>query len=132
MKITAKQYALAFAWALRAGIDVKVAAENLAKILFSRQQLSLGPQIIGQLEKIYDTESGAIAAQVVSARPLSRQTEILVADYLRKITRAQEVKIKPIVDKDILGGLIIKYNDKILDGSLKGQIRSLKQKLTNN
>jgi F-type H+-transporting ATPase subunit delta len=129
MKITARQYALAIKQALEEGAQVEVVAKNFAKLLAGRKQLALWPQVIDQLEKIYDQESGAIQAQIVSVRPLSKKTVGLISGYLQKIAQAKKVEIKPIVDKNILGGVIIKYDDKVLDGSLKGQVRLLKQKL---
>jgi F0F1-type ATP synthase delta subunit len=34
------------------------------------------------------------------------------------------------IDKDMIGGIIIKYEDKILDGSLRTSLKTLKEKLS--
>lgn len=62
-------------------------------------------------------------AVVTSALPLTSQEQ----DTVKKNVSAKEVSFK--VDPTILGGLVIKVDDKVLDGSVAGKLESLRQTL---
>jgi F-type H+-transporting ATPase subunit b len=67
------------------------------------------------------------AAEVTSALPLSTDEEETVKkDVLTKVG-AQAVTFR--VDPSILGGLVIKVGDKVLDGSVAGRLEGLRQSL---
>jgi F-type H+-transporting ATPase subunit b len=67
------------------------------------------------------------SAEVTSALPLSRDEEETVKkDVLVKVG-AQAVTFR--VDPSILGGLVIKVGDKVLDGSVSGRLEGLRQTL---
>ena len=49
--------------------------------------------------------------------------------YIVKLTKDKNVNIDKKIDKDILGGVVIKYDDKILDISLRTKLEELRQVL---
>ena len=61
------------------------------------------------------------SAEVTSALPLSSQEQ----ETVKKSFSAKEVSFK--VDPSILGGLVIKVGDKVLDGSVAGKLEGLRQ-----
>jgi len=66
-------------------------------------------------------------AEITSALPLSKDEEAAVKkDVLAKVG-AQAVTFR--VDPSILGGLVIKVGDKVLDGSVSGKLEGLRQSL---
>jgi F-type H+-transporting ATPase subunit b len=73
------------------------------------------------------TISGA-TAEVTSALPLSSmEQETVKDDILSKIGEQATVTFR--VDPNILGGIIIRVGDKVLDGSVAGQLEELRQEL---
>jgi F-type H+-transporting ATPase subunit b len=74
------------------------------------------------------TMNGGASAEVTSAVPLSsEEKEIVKQDILSKI--GAEVTVTFRVDPAILGGLIVRIEDKVLDGSIAGQLESLRMRL---
>ena len=68
------------------------------------------------------------AAVVTSALPLTKQEEETVQnDVLKKLGAKGKVAFE--VDPNILGGLVVRVGDKVLDGSVSGQLNSLRQSL---
>ena len=63
------------------------------------------------------------SAEVTSALPLTKDEEQAV----KKSVTVKEVSFK--VDPSILGGLVIKVGDKVLDGSVAGKLEGLRQSL---
>ncbi len=71
--------------------------------------------------------SGA-SAEITSALPLTDQEkEAVKQDVLSKVGDQATVTFR--VDPAILGGLIIRVGDKVLDGSVSGQLESMRQSL---
>jgi len=73
------------------------------------------------------TTSGS-SAEVTSALPLTpAEQEIVKKDVLAKIGSQSTVAFR--VDPAIMGGLVVRVGDKVLDGSISGQLESLRQSL---
>ena len=71
---------------------------------------------------------GGASAEVTSALPLTgEEKEAVKQDVLSKIGDQATVTFR--VDPAILGGLVIRVGDKILDGSVSGQLESMRQSL---
>ncbi len=66
-------------------------------------------------------------AEVTSALPLSKDEEAAVKKDVLAQVGAQAVSFR--VDPSILGGLVIKVGDKVLDGSVAGKLEGLRQTL---
>ena len=67
------------------------------------------------------------AAQVTSALPLSKDEEEAVKRDVLSKAGAKEVSFR--VDPNILGGLVIRVGDKVLDSSVAGKLEGLRQSL---
>ncbi len=68
------------------------------------------------------------AAEVTSALPLTaEEQEAVKKDILTKVGQAASVTFR--VDPSILGGLVVKVGDQIVDGSISGQLQGLRQAL---
>lgn len=69
------------------------------------------------------------SAEVVSALPLTpEEKDIVKADILSKLGSQATVTFR--INPAILGGLIIRVGDKVLDGSVAGKLESLRQSLS--
>jgi len=81
----------------------------------------------GKVVVLDDASFKGDSAEVTSALPLSKDEEASVkSDILSKVG-AQAVSFR--VDPSILGGLVIKVGDKVLDGSVAGKLEGLRQSL---
>lgn len=74
-----------------------------------------------------ETVSGS-SAEITSALPLTpEEQEAVKKDILSKVGAQATVSFR--VDPSILGGLVVRVGDKVLDGSVAGQLESLRQNL---
>lgn len=131
MKISAKQYALGLyemiAEATKPETEKIIA--NFVKLLAHNRHLDKAKEIISEIEKIWESEHGELVAEIVSAHELGKEAKTLVTDYLKKKTKKETIILTEKVDKKILGGFVLKYEGKIIDGSLKNNLDTLKVKL---
>jgi F-type H+-transporting ATPase subunit b len=81
----------------------------------------------GKIVMMEDAKLGGASAEITSALPLTKEEqETVKSDVLAK-TGAQAVAFR--VDPAILGGLVIKVGDKVLDGSVSGKLEGLRSSL---
>ncbi|MDP2708590.1 MAG: ATP synthase F1 subunit delta [bacterium] len=131
MKITAKQFALSL-YEIAAGRpagQVKVAIKKFIGLLAEKNMLAQADKIIAEFIKIWNENHGIVEADVASAKSLDKDTLKLLKKYIAELSGAKEVTVSESVDKNILGGVVIKYEDKVLDGSLKTSLEELKNNL---
>ncbi len=81
----------------------------------------------GRVVVLQDAEVGSGSAEITSALPLSDAEKETVRTEIIAKTGSQTVSFR--VDPAILGGLVVKVGDKVLDGSVAGQLESLRQSL---
>jgi len=125
-KRTNKQYAQIL-WEATKDLKAKELEEilkNFVLLLVKEQRLKQAEKIIGEFEKYSKKQEGIVEIEVTTASEIGKTT----VDNIKKVFGSKVEAINTI-DKNILGGMIIKTEDKILDGSLKTQLRNLKTQL---
>jgi F-type H+-transporting ATPase subunit b len=82
----------------------------------------------GKVVVLEEAELIGTTAEITSALPLTEEERTTVKqDVLSKIGDQATVAFR--VDPSILGGLVIRVGDKVLDNSVAGQLEALRQKL---
>lgn len=80
----------------------------------------------GKVEILEDARLTGVSAEVTSALPLTpEEQEAVKRDILSKTGSQATVTFR--VDPSILGGLVVRVGDKVLDGSVAGQLENLRQ-----
>jgi F-type H+-transporting ATPase subunit delta len=67
-------------------------------------------------------------AEIITARPLKTEAASKLVETLKNLT-SKEVKTVVKQDESLIGGLIVKIGDLVLDGSVKAQLDGLKESL---
>ncbi|MDD4271648.1 MAG: ATP synthase F1 subunit delta [Patescibacteria group bacterium] len=131
MKITIKQFALSLYETVdgKSPNQVKAVIKKFVEILAENNQLSKAEKITAEFIKIWNNKHGIVEARAVSAKVLEKPAVKLLKDYIVKLSGAKEVMLSREINKDILGGVVIRYGDRVVDGSLKTQLVDLKDKL---
>ena len=131
MKISNKQYARIL-YQVAAGKkddEIKDTVRNFAEVLAYFNDLGRGEKIINEFVKIWNKEQGIVEAEAISAKELNREVVKLLNGHIAELSGARKVLLSQEADKNILGGVIIKYKDKILDGSLRTQLNELRSEM---
>ena len=98
--------------------------QNLVKLMAENGRLKALPEVAEQFEAYRAEAEGKVEAEVVSAFPLSSEQEESITKTL-KAKLGREVTINTSIDESLIGGVIIKAGDTIIDGSMKSQLESL-------
>lgn len=82
----------------------------------------------GKVLLLEGADVGGREAEITSALPLTDQEQSAVrTELLSKLGGAAEVRFR--VDPSILGGLVVRVGDRVLDGSVAGKLEGLRQSL---
>ncbi|MBT3538679.1 ATP synthase F1 subunit delta [Candidatus Parcubacteria bacterium] len=108
------------------GSDLSDAIKTFVEILVRDHKLKQGYNIIAEFERTVKKASGVVELEITSARELDKK----IVEEIKQ-TFGKNVEAVTQVDESIIGGIKVKLEDKILDGSVKTQLKSLKQQLSN-
>ena len=133
MKITPKQYALSL-YELIEEIDpsnVQDVLKNFIVFLAKNNDLKLTDKIIEELETVWNDKEGVADVEVTATQKLDEEMVSLLKEYAIKWLDKKEININKKVDDQILGGIILKHKDIVIDGSLRKKIGLMSNKLLN-
>jgi F-type H+-transporting ATPase subunit delta len=108
--------------------SVDPAVLNLARLLVAKRRIRLAPQVREEFGNMLDAYEGKARATVTSAVPLSSEQQTQIARRLSQIT-GKTVTLEQVVDPEILGGLVARVGDTLIDGSTRNRLVSLKKTL---
>ncbi len=99
-------------------------SRNLVRLLVANRRLALLPRIAEIYEQLRAEAEHVIDAEVVSAAPLDKAQQDKIASALGK-RLGREVRLHCREDEEVLGGVIIRAGDLVIDGSVRGQLERL-------
>lgn len=108
--------------------DAQPEARNLAKMLIARERLVIVPRLVTEFTKARMAVQGIVVADVTTAEPLSTRGESEMRARLREMF-GKEVEMHLHIDPEIIGGLIVRVGDQLIDGSVINQLRLLRARL---
>lgn len=117
-----------------AALSIAAAQKLIGESLDEQRQRSLLQEFFsgiksGRLVLLKDVEANGGAAEVTSALPLTPdEQEIVKRDVLSKVGGSGGT-ITFRVDPAILGGLVLRVGDQVVDSSVAGQLQGLSQSL---
>lgn len=103
-------------------------ALNLAFLLLERGRLELARGIQLAFQEMLDERLNIAHATVTTAVPLADEERSAVAAKLSSLT-GKQVDVTPIVDEAIIGGVIARVGDQLIDGSTRTRLLALKRRL---
>jgi|Deesub1362A_J573_1020465.scaffolds.fasta_scaffold08259_3 ATP synthase F1 delta subunit len=97
--------------------------------LASKRAIMALPDIIRHYTAIYFDRQRKTKATVITPVMFDGDYEKRLIESLRKLTD-REVEIEYLHDPELIGGIVIKVGSTMYDGSIRGQLELLKEKLT--
>ena len=101
---------------------------NLLSILALRGLAHLVPGILDEYGRLLDVHRGVERAQVASAVGLDSEQQAKVAKLLEGIV-ANEVRLTSVVEPEVLGGLVARVGDRLIDGSTRTKLTGMRRSI---
>ncbi len=108
--------------------DLRPLVRNLILLLVTKDRTDIVGQIIGEFEQLLNAHRGIAVAEVTTALPVDEGEKVVLIDRLSRAT-GKRIVLHTRVDPQIMGGLVAKIGDKLIDGSLKTRLLVLRRKL---
>jgi len=105
--------------------DISTEQMNLFRLLRRKNRLILGPSIQSFFQELVDEERNIARAMVTSAVELDGSQADDIAGKLSDAL-GKNIIIETRVDESIIGGLVIRVGDQLIDASTRGQLSALK------
>jgi F-type H+-transporting ATPase subunit delta len=101
---------------------------NVLQMLVDRRRARALPHVAGYLRELADRRKGVVRAEVTTAAPLGDAYYERLRMQLEKMT-GQKVVVDKKTDPSLVAGVVTRIGDRILDGSLRTRLQSLKDAL---
>ncbi len=103
-------------------------AEDFLKILIENDRLKLVPQIAEIYEQYRADDEGYVNVELYSAYAITKEEQKKIVKSLEKLLH-KKVNASVNVQKDLIGGVVAKAGDKVVDFSISGQLHQLAKRL---
>jgi F-type H+-transporting ATPase subunit delta len=103
--------------------------QRLIGLLAQRDRIDLLPLIAKAYLRLWNTHKGIVEAEAVSARPLDDAETRAVAAAAARAAGGKEVELRRRVDPDLMGGLLLRMEGRIFDGTVRARLRALREQL---
>jgi F-type H+-transporting ATPase subunit delta len=97
-------------------------------LLIDKDRIRALPAILDQFQQLVLEHKGIVRARVTTAVPLDPSEQQLVARRLEELT-GRQVELETTVDPAIMGGLIVRIGDKVIDASTRSRLLALRAAL---
>ena len=111
--------------------DVNPLAIKLVLLLAAKGKLALIDDVAEEYQVLVDNYrgiEGTEIAEVTTAIPLDNDYQLKIAQRITDIV-GKPVLLRPKVDPAIIGGIIIRVGDKLIDGSIRSKLTALRKDL---
>lgn len=118
--------------ALAAVLDkagVRGLAANFLKLVATKRRLFAVRDMIADYGKLVDAAKGVKRAEVIVAEPFSDAHLAALKEALRQVSGGQSVELSVKVDPSIIGGLVVRLGSRMVDGSLRTKLNSIRNRM---
>ena len=102
--------------------------KNFLNLLVDKNRIGAIDQITLHYERLTDEIGNIARAEVMTPTPLGTAAQDKLKKALGNLTK-KEIKMEIREDESLIGGVIVKIGDMVLDGTVKAQLQGLKESL---
>ncbi|CAM3495476.1 F0F1 ATP synthase subunit delta [Parendozoicomonas haliclonae] len=106
------------------GDSLDDSGRNFFHVLADNKRITLLPQISELFEELKAKQEQSVEAEVISAFPLSEPQLATLTEKLKNRLKT-EIRISNTIDESLLGGVIIRAGDLVIDSSVKARLAKL-------
>ena len=133
MKVTTRQYATALYQSTKdlKGAELTGALQGFVQLLAAKNSLRKIEEIIAHFKTQYNQAKGILPVTVTSAEALSDAERKKISTTLGDLVD-KKIELIEAVDPTLIGGVVIKIGDTVIDSSFKKHLQHLRNKLVSS
>jgi len=102
---------------------------NLVKVLAGAGRLTIIPEINKLYEQLRAEAEGVVEVGVISAYELAPEQQAVISEVMAK-RLGRKVEITHEIDDSLIGGVVIRAGDEVIDASVRGRLKALATQIT--
>ena len=102
--------------------------QNFLKLLIEKHRAPAVFRIRHEYDQLWEEENQILPVQVTSAIELDRKTVKSIGDRIREQT-GRKVELSSTVEPDILGGIIVRVGNNVIDASIRSRLDQLRRQV---
>lgn len=102
---------------------------DFIRMVCGKSRENMLPLIAESFLDLYRKNLGIEKVNIQSSAPLGDSDLKSIQQYVQKVTGARSVEVHTQINPAVIGGLVIKFGDKLLDTSISAKLRKLKKEL---
>lgn len=110
------------------GSRVSPTSLNFLRLLIRKRREDLIDEVMREFRSLVAAQQNRVDAIATTANPLSPGQEERLTQSLQSMT-GKTVRLTTNVDPAIVGGVVVRIGDSVIDGSVRGQLQRLEQQL---
>lgn len=111
------------------GASINLWVLRLIKILMENHRMAIFPQVVEHFSHLLNQRDNVTQAEIVTAVELEAELCKRLQKTLESTFHFSRVDIQNRVEPGLLGGIIVKIQDKVIDGSYIGRLEALRKQV---
>lgn len=104
---------------------------NFLRLLIDKRRAPILPEVARRVNELLRRSRGILAVRVTGAAPLTPVQTAVIRGRLSRIFKRQ-VEMETAEDPGLLGGIVIRAEFRLIDGSCRGQLENIRHELSRN
>ncbi|MXY36380.1 MAG: ATP synthase F1 subunit delta [Dehalococcoidia bacterium] len=110
-------------------LEVGPLALNLARLLIAKGRTLEAREVADAFNRLADEHEGLAQAEITTAVPL-QDDQVAAMEQRLGEALGKQITATAAVDSDIIGGVVLRIDDHLIDGSVRSRLRRLRQELS--
>jgi F-type H+-transporting ATPase subunit delta len=106
---------------------MKGSTTNFLKVLVDNGREEILEEALARYEELVKEHLGRIEVEVTTAIELSDEQLDRLKDRLGSVLEGREIILEASVTPDLLGGAVFRFGGRLMDGSIRGRLESLRE-----
>ena len=102
------------------------------RLLVNKNRESHLPEIITAFISQYKQHKNIYTVKLTTAVPVSEELKKTVVDHLRNNSDMKNIELETAVNSDLIGGFVLQAGDKLVDGSVAYDLKTIARQFENN
>ena len=109
--------------------DMTTSTTNFLKVLSDNGREEILEDVLRRYEELVEEHLGRVEVEVTTAVELSEESERRLKERLGRLLEGREVILETRVDPNLLGGAVFRFGGRMMDGSIRGRLESLREEM---
>ncbi len=106
---------------------MKTSTTNFLKVLVDNGREEILEEVLARYEELVKEHLGRVEVEVTTAVELSEEQVERLKERLGAVLEGREIILETKVDPGLVGGAVFRYGGRLMDGSIRGRLESLRE-----